>query len=64
MSSRAKALLDAFERLPPGERNEVVLELLRRAAASAHESPNDDELLRAADELFLELDRVPTDQPT
>ena len=57
MSSGAKAVLDAFEQLPPGERNEVVLELLRRAAASSHESPSDDELLRAADEVFLELDR-------
>ena len=57
MSSGAKAVLDAFEQLPPGERNEVVLELMRRAAASAHESPNDDELLRAADEVVLELDR-------
>ena len=57
MSSGAKAVLDAFEQLPLGERNEVVLELLRRAAASPHESPSDDELLRAADEVFLELDR-------
>ena len=57
MSGGAKALLDAFEQLPSGEQNEVVLELMRRAAASAHESPNDDELLRAADEVFLELDR-------
>jgi len=57
MSSGAKAVLDAFEQLPLGERNEVVLELLRRAAASPHESPSDDELLRAADEVFLELGR-------
>jgi hypothetical protein len=57
MSSGARAVLDAFEQLPPSERNEVVLELLRRAAASSHESPSDDELLRAADEVFLELDR-------
>ena len=57
MSSGAKAILDAFEQLPPGERSEVVVELLRRVAASPHESPDDDELLRAADSLFLDLDR-------
>jgi len=57
MSSGAKAVLDAFEQLPPGERHEVEVELLRRAAASSHESPNDDELLRAADQIFVELDR-------
>jgi hypothetical protein len=57
MGSGAKAVLDAFEHLPSGERNEVVLELLRRAAESSHEGPSDDELLRAADDVFLELDR-------
>ena len=57
MSGGAKNVLDAFEQLPPSERDEVVVELLRRAAASPHESPSDDELLRAADDVFLELDR-------
>jgi hypothetical protein len=57
MSGGAKQVLDAFEQLPPGERDEVVVELLRRAASAPHESPSDDELLRAADGIFLELDR-------
>jgi len=57
MSSGAKSVLDAFEQLPPAEREEVVAELLRRTAASSHESPTDEELLGAADAIFLELDR-------
>ena len=57
MSSGAKGVLDAFEQLPPAEREEVVAELLRRTAASAHESPTDEELLGTADAIFLELDR-------
>jgi hypothetical protein len=57
MSGGAKRVLDAFEQLPPGERDEVVVELLRRAASAPHESPSDDELLRAADDVLLELDR-------
>jgi len=57
MSGGAKSVLEAFEQLPPAERDEVVAELLRRTATSVHESPRDDELLRAADEVFLDLDR-------
>jgi hypothetical protein len=57
MTSGAKSVLDAFEHLPPAEREEVVAELLRRTVTSAHESPTDDELVGAADAIFLELDR-------
>ncbi len=57
MSQGAKAILDAFERLPPAERDEVTLEVLRRAAQSPHEAPDDAELVQAADQVFLELDR-------
>jgi hypothetical protein len=57
MTSGAKSVLDAFEQLPPAEREEVVAELLRRAASSVHESPTDEELLGAADAIFLDLDQ-------
>jgi hypothetical protein len=57
MTSGAKSVLDAFEQLPPAEREKVVAELLRRAASSAHESPTDEELLGAADAIFLDLDQ-------
>ena len=57
MTRGAQNVLDAFEQLPPDEREEVVRELLRRTAASMHESATDEELLHAADALFLELDQ-------
>ena len=57
MTRGAQGVLDAFEQLPPGERDEVVRELLRRTAQSLHESASDEELLQAADGVFLELDQ-------
>lgn len=57
MTRGAQSVLDAFDQLPPAEREQVVAELLRRTASSQHESPTDEELLRAADEVFLELDQ-------
>ena len=57
MTRDAQSVLDAFDQLPPGERDEVVRELLRRAAQPWHECASDEELLQAADAVFLELDR-------
>lgn len=57
MTETAKKLLDVFDSLPSAERQEVLRELLRRAAFSEHEIPDDDDLTAAADEIFLEYDR-------
>jgi hypothetical protein len=57
MGEAARQILDTLERLPEAEREEVIVEILRRAAASEHGAPDDRELLDAADRLFLELDR-------
>ena len=57
MSQGAKSVLDAFDQLSPAERAEVALAVLRRAAQEPHEAPGDDELVHAADHVFLELDR-------
>ena len=56
MTRGAQNVIQAFEQLAPTERDEVVRELLRRTATSAHESATDEELLQAADAVFLELD--------
>ena len=56
MSQGAKAVLNAFEQLPPSERAEVTLEVLRRVALEPHDAPDDSELVQAADKIFLELD--------
>jgi hypothetical protein len=50
-------LLDDFEALPDRDRSEFVAELARRVALTPHDLPQDDDLVAAADRLFLELDR-------
>lgn len=57
MTQDAKRVLDAFDSLPAAGREEVMVELLRRAARGDHEAPSDEELVAAADSIFLELDR-------
>ena len=57
MTQDAKSVLDAFDSLPDAEREEVMVELLRRAARSDHEAPSDQDLVAAAERVFLELDR-------
>jgi hypothetical protein len=57
MSRGAQAILAALDDLPATEREEVVSELLRRAALAEHLSPSDDELTAAADAVFEDLDR-------
>lgn len=56
MSSAAQALLEAFDDLPPVQREEVFRELLRRVAASDHESFTSNELVGAADAVFSAYD--------
>jgi hypothetical protein len=57
MTQAAKKLLDEFDALQEGDRAEVLAELLRRVALSPHELPDSDDLVAAADEIFVELDR-------
>jgi len=57
MTRGAEALLAALDELSPSEREEVVSELLRRVALSAHGAPSDDELTAAADQVFQSFDR-------
>jgi hypothetical protein len=49
-------LLDEFEALPDRDRSELVAELARRVALAAHDLPQDEDLVAAADRLFTELD--------
>lgn len=57
MTEAAKKLLEAFDSLSQPERQELPRELLRRAASSEHGLPDDADLVAAADEVFLDLDR-------
>jgi hypothetical protein len=60
MTQAAKKLLEDFDALREVDQAEVLAELLRRVAATPHDLPDED-LVTAANQLFLELDR--RDQP-
>jgi predicted HAD superfamily phosphohydrolase len=55
MGSAGQSVIEAFDHLPTPERVEVLRMLLSRSAADA--TPADDELVAAADEIFLRLDQ-------
>ncbi len=57
MSSAAQELIDEYDALPRTDQQEVLAEMLRRAAREPQDLPSDDELIAAADHLFQELDR-------
>jgi hypothetical protein len=57
MTHAMRQLLEQFEALPEQERSELVAELARRVALASHDAPADEDLIAAADRLFIELDR-------
>ena len=57
VTQATKKLIEEFEALPDQERSELVAELARRVALSPHDAPQDEDLVAAADRLFIELDR-------
>lgn len=57
MTAEAKHLIEDFGALPDLEKREVLTELLRLSRHLEYPSMNDDELLSAADEVFLAYER-------
>lgn len=57
MGDAARHLLESFDALSETDRREVLEELLRRAAGLPYAFPSDEELVRAADQVFQDLDR-------
>jgi hypothetical protein len=57
MTQATKRVLEEFDAVQEGDRAEVLAELLRRVAMSSHDWPDPDELVAAADQIFVELDR-------
>lgn len=57
MTEAARDLLTAFDLLPPEERRELAVEILRREAVGGDYATTDDDFVQAADRVFLELDR-------
>ena len=58
MTQASQKLLDEFDALPDEDRAELVAELLRRTAYTPRDLPDDDDLVAAADRLFVALDRL------
>ena len=56
MTDSASQLLSAFDALNPDERHEVFVALLRRVLNETPPEVSDDDLVGAAEELFLQLD--------
>ena len=57
MSTDSQNVINGFDALPVVEQREVMAELLRKAAQWDTPPLSDDELVRLADEVFLEMDR-------
>jgi hypothetical protein len=57
MTQAAKKLLEEFDALHEGDQAEVLAELLRRIAATPYDLPDPEDLVAAANQLFVELDR-------
>ena len=57
MTAPGKHIIEEFEALPDAAKREVLAELIRTSRFLDYPQVADDELLSAADEIFLEYDR-------
>ncbi len=57
MTEAARHVLESFEALPEPEKQEVIAALLRHTLQGPYDSPSDDELAYAADQVFVDLDQ-------
>lgn len=58
MTSAAQQVLASLDRLEPTEREEVVVEILRRVSGAEHTTPDDQEVVELAEGIFLDLDEL------
>ena len=57
MTAQAKHIIEEFQALPDQAKREVLAELIRTSRSIEYPQLSEDELLSAADEVFLEYDR-------
>jgi len=62
MTSSGKHIVDDFEALPDGEKREVLARILNISRNIEYPEVADEELVAAADQLFLEYDRRETEK--
>jgi hypothetical protein len=58
MTNAAQKFLRSFKALPPTDQHEVLVQLLREPIEASYEAPSDDQLIAAADLVFLEYDEA------
>ena len=58
MTDSVQDLLNTFDHLADAEKRQAASEILRRVREMDLEVPSDDELVSAAEELFLDLDAL------
>lgn len=56
MIQTVKDIISTFDRLPLSQQNEVAKQILRRSLEIETPEISDDELIFAAEEIFMELD--------
>ncbi len=56
MNDTSQQLLDSFDQLPEAEKQQVVIEILRRTLSADLSSLTDEELILNAEAIFLNLD--------
>jgi hypothetical protein len=58
MTEAAERFLRSFKALPQPDQHDVLMRLLRLPIEAEYSAPTDDELIHAADEVFLELEKA------
>lgn len=58
MTEAAQRFMQSFNSLSEADRHDVLVSLLRLPIEADYSSPSDEELVRAAEEVFLALDRA------
>lgn len=62
MTAQGKHIIEEFQALPDTAKREVLAELLRTSRFIDYPPVSDDELVSAADEVFLQYDRREADE--
>ena len=58
MTNAAYNFLRSFKALPPSDQHEVLVQLLREPIEVKYEVPSDEELVAAAESVFLDYDKA------
>ena len=58
MTNAAREFLRSFQALPKTDQHDVLVSLLRLPVEAEYAAPTDEELVHAAEEVFLELEKT------